>query len=415
MEPLKMTTKKHNDTRIYSNIRNIHTSRHSLFRRLTRWGLCVGYGVVLSFWGVHNRPIAYAAQDFSFLYTGLVMTEEAEILSGPGNKYYVTQTVPRGTRVDVYQQRTDGWCAIRPLPESFALVASDAVRVDPNDPKKAIILTEATPSYIGSTCSDAKHTIQVKLHQGETVELCNASSGTQTSDLWLRITPPAGEFRWIRQEQLRPLPTPLFAMSRPNTVPTVTNRSRNPAAIVANPANPAGGANVAGATNLAPLESSATNGGRVATTSRIVSAEHTATSPEAVRHGELAIRQDTAVPRDSAVQPTAFTPDSSESVGPPASLPPPGTVEASRSSGRSTGRIPTEMSVHGTDPTSTYAVPMDTMPADATGMATGMPISNASVAEGFDITGDSASLTPFQNGLLRISDQMGSPAIAVPI
>ncbi len=413
MEPLKMITKKHNDTRIYSNIRNIHTSRHSLFRRIARWILCVGYGVALSFLRVQPPTIAYAAQDFSFLYTGLVMTEEAEILSGPGNKYYVTQTVPRGTRVDVYQQRTDGWCAIRPLPESFALVASDAVRVDSKDPKKAIVLTEATPSYIGSICSDAKHTIQVKLHQGETVELCDASSGTQTSELWLRITPPAGEFRWIRQEQLRPLPMPPFTALRPNTDQTVTNRSENPAASVAKPANATGvanPANAAGVANLATIEPLAASGDRVAATSRIVSAEHTATSPETAPHGELAVRQDTAVQRDSAVQPTAFTPISSESVGPPATLPSPGAVEASRSGGRSIGRMPAEMPVHGTDPTSSYAMPMDTMSTDATGMVA----SNGGVSEGFDITGDSASLTPFQNGLLRVSDQMGTAIAGDP-
>lgn len=396
---------------------NIH-----MFRKLiARWLLLVGCGVATLWGNSQNIPIGYAAQDFSLLYTGLVMTEEAEILSGPGNKYYVTQTVPRGTRVEVYQQRNDGWCAIRPLPESFTLVASDAVRVDPNDPKKATVLVEATPSYIGSSCSDAKHTIQVKLHQGETVELLSGPSDKQTSDLWLRIVPPAGEFRWIRQDQLRPLPTPLFATSRPNATQTVvanpTNRSANVVAdstanlnstanpvvnslekpseptlavvpqthqasrIKENPAQPQ-----SPTPNTEPNFAAQSSSNRGVASSP-VSAGHTASSPEAARRG------------DAAVQPTAFTPGSSESVGPPAMLPPPGAAGSAASRGRSTGAMPTEMPANGTS-----AIP-----------ARAMPMENGGGADGFDITGDAASLTPFQNGLLQISDQIGTAISGDPV
>src|SRR5450432_2721112 len=43
-----------------------------------------------------------------------VITPGAAVHSGPGDNYYLTDTLPEGEVVEVYRRRDDGWCAIRP-------------------------------------------------------------------------------------------------------------------------------------------------------------------------------------------------------------------------------------------------------------------------------------------------------------
>src|SRR5262245_52821269 len=59
----------------------------------------------------------------------VVVTPGAAVRSGPGKSYYLTETLPQDTGVDVYRQQPDGWCAIRPTDESFSWVYASHVRL----------------------------------------------------------------------------------------------------------------------------------------------------------------------------------------------------------------------------------------------------------------------------------------------
>ena len=51
-----------------------------------------------------------------------IATPRAQVRSGPGEKFYPTDTLTSGETVEVYREEADGWLAIRPPERSFSLV-----------------------------------------------------------------------------------------------------------------------------------------------------------------------------------------------------------------------------------------------------------------------------------------------------
>lgn len=142
----------------------------------------------------------------AFPYRVEVAGDEVEVRSGPGWHYYVTQRLPRGSRVEVYRHDPGGWLAIRPPRESFSWVAARHVRLT-DDPHVAEIVQDATVAWIGATQGTVpQHKWQVRLDRGELVEVL----GEQTlaigpgfaTEKYCKVAPPAGEFRWIHQRQI---------------------------------------------------------------------------------------------------------------------------------------------------------------------------------------------------------------------
>lgn len=144
---------------------------------------------------------AVAAQP-STPYKAYVVVEEAYVRSGPGEGFYPTEKVRFGREVEVYQRDAAGWCAIRPLEESFSWVPSWDIRL--GDDGLAEVATESVGARIGSQFSDVRDVVQVRLKRGELVELLGwkrMGSGA-SAQTWYRIAPPAGEFRWIHERFL---------------------------------------------------------------------------------------------------------------------------------------------------------------------------------------------------------------------
>ncbi len=144
---------------------------------------------------------AMAAQP-STPYKAYVVVEEAYVRSGPGEGFYPTEKLRFGREVEVYQRDAAGWCAIRPLEESFSWVPSWDIRL--GDDGLAEVATESVAARIGSQFSDVRDVVQVRLKRGELVEVLGwKRMGTGTSaQTWYRIAPPAGEFRWIHERFL---------------------------------------------------------------------------------------------------------------------------------------------------------------------------------------------------------------------
>lgn len=138
-------------------------------------------------------PLGTAAADEPFPYIVHVADDRAPIRSGPGEDYYETTLLARGTPVEVWRQAPGGWLAVRPPKESFCLVAADDVRLAPN--RVAEVVRPDTPARIGSELTTDHNVVQVLLEQGERVRVLETI--TLEGRFWHRIAPPSGEFRWI--------------------------------------------------------------------------------------------------------------------------------------------------------------------------------------------------------------------------
>lgn len=134
-----------------------------------------------------------------FPYRARVVSQLAEVRGGPDDTYAATLTLPQGSEVEVYRHDPGGWCAIRPPEGSFSLVF--ARHVDLLDGGLGRINKEDVPSRVGSSLTELSDVVQIRLESGELVEILGELNNE--GDVWQKIAPPAGEFRWIRAADLQ--------------------------------------------------------------------------------------------------------------------------------------------------------------------------------------------------------------------
>lgn len=136
-------------------------------------------------------------------YTAVVTADQVKVRGGPGTSYYATQTLDRGDRVEVMANDADGWCRVRPPQGSFSWVAAADISVRPDG--TARVVRDRAKTLVGSRFDDRRDTIQLLLDRDEIVELLPGESGAEkgTAPSWYKITPPAGEYRWIHKRHLQ--------------------------------------------------------------------------------------------------------------------------------------------------------------------------------------------------------------------
>jgi hypothetical protein len=140
--------------------------------------------------------LAAGAEATEFPYVAYISSDDVYIRSGPGKNYYPTAKMRRGEPVEVYRHDPGGWYAIRPPVQSFSWVS--ARQLDVLDDGLAAVNTERAVARVGSLFSEVRDVIQVRLNKGERVELVDThASGDEK---WYKITPPAGEFRWVYKD-----------------------------------------------------------------------------------------------------------------------------------------------------------------------------------------------------------------------
>ena len=139
-------------------------------------------------------------------YTATVAADNACARSGPGQTYYATEKLKRGEQVEVYRRDPVGWCAIRPNKGSFTWVAARYLK--PTEDDLAVVTAEEVEARVGSHLSNACDVIQVRLHKGEIVQVLDPQpgGGDQGQRDWVKISPPAGEFRWVAEKDLAQQP-----------------------------------------------------------------------------------------------------------------------------------------------------------------------------------------------------------------
>jgi SH3-like domain-containing protein len=135
-----------------------------------------------------------------FPYKAFAVTDDVFVRSGPGQNYYATDKLKRGQQVEVYRHDPGGWCAIRPIGGSFTWVSGRFVK--PTRHNLAVVTEENVAARVGSRFGDMRDVIQVRLHQGEVVEVLESPRNDGHGAAWYRIAPPSGEFRWVSSKYL---------------------------------------------------------------------------------------------------------------------------------------------------------------------------------------------------------------------
>jgi hypothetical protein len=132
-----------------------------------------------------------------------VVAPQTLLRSGPGDGFYPTERLSRGATVEVWAIDESGYCAVRPVSGcSSWLRAADVMAEQPADAAAnefvGVVVTDGAVARVGSQLNDLRHVSQVALEAGERVrvlERVTVARGRHAG-AWLRIEPPAGEFRW---------------------------------------------------------------------------------------------------------------------------------------------------------------------------------------------------------------------------
>jgi len=138
-----------------------------------------------------------------------VVAERAYLRAGPGDDFYPTELLPRDAEVELWAFDASGYGAVRPVAGSFSWIRAADVDDETHledrpatghDGRVGVIVADGAVARIGSQLNDLRHVAQVRLEAGERVRILEEvriESGRHAG-LWVRIEPPAGEFRWVK-------------------------------------------------------------------------------------------------------------------------------------------------------------------------------------------------------------------------
>lgn len=143
--------------------------------------------------------------DLSFEpYTVYVSEADSYARCGPSEDYYRTDPLRHGQALEVYAETDDGWLGIRPPDESFCWVQAETIDLsDGGD--TGTVSEDRTVAWIGTHLGRARsYRWQVQMAAGETVTVIGKSEcdGPDGPQLWYRIVPPSGEYRWVHRGQV---------------------------------------------------------------------------------------------------------------------------------------------------------------------------------------------------------------------
>ena len=172
---------------------------------------------------------AQAAPDVKFPYETTVEADETFVRSGSGTKYYPTGKLRRGDPVIVHRHDPGGWFMIAPPPGSFSWIKAQHVQKTGAD--RGLVTTNNVVARVGSFESDIRQVYQRTLAQGDDVRILSEKmlapeEGNGHAELWYRIEPPRGEWRWIKGQDVAPPPGrgERVASGDPFEPPLVTDR-----------------------------------------------------------------------------------------------------------------------------------------------------------------------------------------------
>jgi hypothetical protein len=149
------------------------------------------------------------ASEVKFPYETIIEADETFVRSGSSTRYYPTSKLRRGEKVVVHRHDPGGWCMIAPPPGSFSWVPAKYVEKTGAD--RGAITTDKVAVRVGSFESDIREVFQRTLARGDEVRIIDQKmltpeSGSGPAELWYRIEPPRGEWRWVMGQAVAPSP-----------------------------------------------------------------------------------------------------------------------------------------------------------------------------------------------------------------
>ncbi len=152
--------------------------------------------------GLFTLAVSSTSGEQTFPYKACVMVDGTEIHSGPGKSYYPTDKLQKGDYLEVYRHDPGGWCAVKPPEGSYTWIAGQYLKLQ--DQNLAVVTEDDVAACVGSRLSNDRDVIQVHMRKGETVEILGVREILRereipgnNSQIWYKIAPPAGEFRWV--------------------------------------------------------------------------------------------------------------------------------------------------------------------------------------------------------------------------
>lgn len=193
-------------------------------RHLRVAALLLACGIVNGSGANSEPPRAAASQpdgEASLPIIVRVSAAHTYLRAGPGDDFYPTERLACGVPVEVWAFDESGYCAVRPVQGSFSWMRRCDVDCTtaalPGEaaaaPTVGVVVTDAAVARVGSQLNDLRHVTQLALEAGERVtvlESVTIPDGRHAGD-WVRIEPPAGEFRWAPADDLALPP----ALARP--------------------------------------------------------------------------------------------------------------------------------------------------------------------------------------------------------
>ena len=153
--------------------------------------------------------VASVAGDYesAFPYKVQIVAADASLRCGPGESFYVTERLDRGRSLTVYRKTSRGWLAVRPTKASISLVAARYARTTTEQDVFEIVGDHAVSWVTSTDVQPSEFKWQVRLKLGEKVVVMGEEHRRTypggPRELHYRIAPPAGEFRWIHEDDVR--------------------------------------------------------------------------------------------------------------------------------------------------------------------------------------------------------------------
>jgi len=147
---------------------------------------------------------AQAASPDKFPYEATIFTDDVQVHSGPGSRFYVTGTLKKGTVVSVHRHDPGGWFMIAPPTGSFSLVRADYVN---QQGRHGVVSENNVIVRVGSEVNEHREVEQRRLMKGDRVTILGRISLDDHghSREMLKIEPPRGEFRWVKGDYVVPV------------------------------------------------------------------------------------------------------------------------------------------------------------------------------------------------------------------
>src|ERR1051325_11823552 len=132
-----------------------------------------------------------------YQFTGTINSPSVQIRSGPGDNYYPTMKLDKGSSITVVGYKFD-WLKIAPPEGSFSVVAKAFIAAQPDGKSGLVTADPALNVRAGSDLSKLKVTVQCKLPKGSAVQIVGEV------DEYYKIKPPAEAFVYVHQKYVDP-------------------------------------------------------------------------------------------------------------------------------------------------------------------------------------------------------------------